>query len=84
MLTDEILIALDCPGVRGDDTSLRPSRSVLEQTFLDEVYTGTGEITLAVVKLRRELRYCVTAFGDGEDLGFNTPHHAVTQPETSI
>ncbi len=56
----------------------------VDQPFLNEISDSTGEVTLAVVELRRELQDRIAAFDSSEDLEFDSSQHVVTQYESYI
>jgi hypothetical protein len=78
VLSDEILVDFDCPGVRGNDPFSAAVAFRVDEPLLDEVSDSTREIALAVVEFRREFGDRVAAFDGGEDLKFDTPEHVVT------
>ena len=84
VLADEILIYFNCPGIRGDNAFPATVTFRVDQPLLDETSDGTGEVTLAMVELRRELRDRIAAFDSSEDLELDSLQHVVTQYEFYI
>ncbi|ELY35539.1 hypothetical protein C496_23221 [Natronorubrum tibetense GA33] len=62
MLADEILVYLDRPSIRGDDSFSAAVTLRIDRTLLSRVYDSTREITLAVVELCHEFRDRVASF----------------------
>jgi hypothetical protein len=84
VLADEILVNVDCPGVRGNDPLSAAVTFRVDEPLLDEVSDSTRKIALAVVELRREFGDRVAAVDGGEDLKLDAPEYDVTQYETGL
>jgi len=78
VLADEVPIEFDGASIRRDDPFSTAIAFRVDEPLLDEVANGTGEVTLAVVELRREFGDRVAAVDRGEDLEFDAPEHSVT------
>ena len=75
---NETVVYLDRPGIRGDDSFPAAVAFRVDQALLSEVRNGTREVTLAVAKLRGELRDRVATFDSSEYLEFDLSQHVVT------
>jgi hypothetical protein len=78
VLADEILVEFDGPSIRRNDSFSPAVAFRVDESLLNEVADGSGEVTLAVVELRRELGDRVAAVNRGENLKFDLTEHSVT------
>ena len=78
VLADEVPIAFDGASIRRDDAFSTAIAFRVDESLLDEVADGTGEVALAMVELRREVGDRVAAVDRGGDLEFDVPEYGVT------
>jgi len=78
VLADEILVEFDGTSIRRNDLFSATVAFRVDESLLNEVADGSGEVTLSVVELRRELGDRVAAVNSGENLKFDAAEHGVT------
>jgi len=72
VLADKVLIDVDGSGVQWNDPLSAAAALRIHETVLAKIRNGTGEVALAVTKLRRELGDRVAALDGRQSFKFNT------------